>query len=89
MLGAYVGQVTYNSAQGINEVQVIFSECTGGYVGQGIYCTSRKSYFYLWKWEYKSSVMDMVVGRCGTMVHQRMVSTVKRVEFVSDRMSYM
>jgi hypothetical protein len=40
-------------------------------------------YFLLWKRKCKSSIGNRV------SLHQRIVSAIKRVEFVSDRMSYM
>jgi hypothetical protein len=42
----------------------------------------RGLYFFLWKRERKSSIGNMI------FVHHRIVSAVKRVEFVSDRVSY-
>ena len=45
-------------------------------------CKSRSLYFFLWKRKGKSSVGNMI------SVHHRIVSAVKRVEVVSDRLSY-
>jgi hypothetical protein len=51
-------------------------------VGQRRDCKSRGVYFFLWQRAGKSSI-----GK-SFFVHQRIVSAIKRVEFVSDRMSY-
>jgi hypothetical protein len=41
-------------------------------------------YFFLWEWEWKyySSLRDRL------LVHEGIISAVKRVEFISDRISY-
>ena len=44
---------------------------------------SRELIFFLWKRKRKSSIEN------GIFVHHRIVSAVKRIEFVSGRLSYM
>jgi hypothetical protein len=51
-------------------------------VGQRRGCKSQGVYFFLWQRAGKSSIGNSF------FVHQRIVSAIKRVEFVSDRMSY-
>jgi hypothetical protein len=51
-------------------------------VGQRRHCTSRGLYFFLWKRTQKSSTGNRI------FVHYRIVTAVKRVESVSDRMPY-
>jgi hypothetical protein len=51
-------------------------------VGQRRDRKSRGIYFFLWQRAGKSSIANRF------FVHQRMASAIKRVEFVSDRMSY-
>jgi exonuclease III len=52
-------------------------------VGQRRHSKSRGLYFFLWK------VNESHQLGTGLFVHQRILSAIKRVEFVSDRMSYM
>jgi hypothetical protein len=42
-------RVTYDSSQGISEVQIRFNTYTGGYVGQVGHNKSTVLYFFLWK----------------------------------------
>jgi len=72
---------TYSSSRGITKVLIRFSGCAGGYVGQMGHDTSRIFYFILWKRKQKS------IGNW-FFVHHRIVSAVKRVEFVCSRVSY-
>ena len=51
-------------------------------MGQRGHCKSRGLYFFLWKRKGKSSVWNRI------FVHHRIVSALKREEFVSERMSY-
>jgi hypothetical protein len=53
----------------------------GGRVRTGYYISGYYSLF-LWKKKRKPSVANRI------FVHHRLISTVKRVDFVSDRMSY-
>ena len=51
-------------------------------MGQRGHSKSRGLQFFLWKKKRKLSIGNRI------FVHHRIVSAVKRVEFVSDRMSY-
>jgi hypothetical protein len=51
-------------------------------VGKRGDCKSREVYFFLWQRAGKSSIGNRI------FVHQTIVSAIKRVEFVSDRISY-
>jgi len=51
-------------------------------VGQRGHIKSRGLNFFIWKKKRKSSIGNRI------FVHHRIVSAVKRGEFVSDRMSY-
>jgi hypothetical protein len=52
-------------------------------MGQRWHGTSRRLCIFLWKLQRDLRIGDMIF-----FVHERLVSAVKRVEFVSDRMSY-
>jgi hypothetical protein len=52
-------------------------------VGQRGHCTKKVLYLYLWK---RNENRQLGAGLF--LVHQRTVSAIKRVEFVSDMMSY-
>jgi hypothetical protein len=51
-------------------------------MGKGRHWTGRGLYIFLWTEEWGSSVRDRF------FVHNRIVSAVRRVKFISDRMSY-
>jgi hypothetical protein len=51
-------------------------------VGQRGHCKNRELYFFLWKRKRKSSIRNK------GFVHHRILSAVKRAEFVSVRMMY-
>ena len=51
-------------------------------MGQRGHCKSSGLYFFLWKRKQKSSIRNKF------FVHHRIASAFKRVEFVSDRMTY-
>ena len=51
-------------------------------MGQRGHCKNRGLYFFLWKRKQKSSIRNKF------FVHHRIVSAVKRVDFVSVRMTY-
>ena len=59
------------------------SGCPGGQVGQRGHSKSRRLLFLLREGKWKSSI-----GNRFFFVHRRLVSAVKRIEFVSDRLSY-
>ena len=61
--------------------KLIYSGCAGGQVGQRGHSKSRGLWF-LRERKWKSSIGNRF------FVHHRIVSAVKRVEFVSDRLSY-
>jgi hypothetical protein len=52
-------------------------------VGRGGISNSRQLYIFLRNGNFNHQL------RTGFFLHNRMISAVKRVEFVSDRMSYM
>jgi hypothetical protein len=71
-----------DSSQGVGEVQVRLSGCTGGQMGEG--GTERaEDYTFL----CGQGNGDHQLGT-GFFVHKRIVSALRRVEFISDRMSY-
>jgi len=74
----YVSVIS-NGSQGISSIKIRFSGCIGSYVGQRWHSQSRGLYFYYGK---GSKVHQLGTG---TFVHHGMVSAVKRVECISDR----
>jgi len=81
MKGACIG-VAYNSSQRISKMKIGFSGRTGGEVGQSGIVGAGDFCFFLWKGNKNHQL------RTGFCVHHRIVSAVKRVEFVSDMVSY-
>jgi hypothetical protein len=69
-----------DSSEGVGEIQVRFSEDTGGQMGKGGHCTGRRLYIFVWTGEW-----DHQLGT-GFFVHKKIVSAVRRVDFSSDRM---
>ena len=51
-------------------------------MGQRGHCKNRGLYFIVWNKKRKSSIRNRI------FVHHRIISATKRVEFVSDGMSY-
>jgi hypothetical protein len=51
-------------------------------MGEGRHWTGRRLYIYLWNREWRSSVRD------SSFLYKKIISAVRRVEFLGDRMSY-
>jgi hypothetical protein len=65
-----------------NSLNVRFSGSAGGQMGGQWHRTSRWIHIYLWKGEWDPCIGYVI------FTHKRIISAVSRVEFVSDRMSY-
>jgi len=74
-------RVTYNSSQGINKVQIRISRSTRVQVKQRGHCKSRRLYSFYGK---GNKIHPLRRGVFFFFFHHKIVSAVKRPEFVSD-----